>query len=703
MSKPVRSLVTLALLALAPATPCSALEDLLVEALEPGAADRLVRIGGRCPTFHWGVQESASVVAFDLQILQVESGDVDLSTREVHRRLVPAVARMWTPDLSECLVADAVYGWRIRAVAPDETPGDWSVVRYFELTDDLTAAQLDRVLAFVRDSVETDRAPTPTAVGPLGRDATVEPSATLAPLDSTQFASSINVGASAVGLRAVGESDSQSIGVVGVTESELDGSVGLVGEAVGLGGAIVGVAGLAASPTGVAGVFDNLAAGQVLSGRSAGVEVFAVGGAGDVAAASFAGDGAALANVDAETLDGLDSTDFMPADADDWVDTTGDTMTGDLIMQGADVDLGTGDGAIRRGPDLFAHNRGSGSAALGRQALNPTATGEGNTAVGDRALSALTSGFSNTAIGRDALRDNLIGVHNTGVGDSVLRNNIATGNTAVGAFAMQGNDNGFANTAVGATALNANVSGSSNVAVGSVAMFSNTSGFSNTAVGADALQTNGQGSYNTAIGEDALRSNTTGSSNTALGSDALRNSNGSGNVAIGAQAGGLLTTGSDNVMIASAGDAADSATIRIGDADQTRAFVAGIRGVTTAANDALPVLIDSNGQLGTLSSSARYKSDVSDIADGSAALHRLRPVSFRYLAHGSRGPAQFGLIAEEVAEVFPELVVFDDEGRPQGVRYQSLEALLLNELQKLARRLRDLEGRLSGADVGRSD
>ena len=195
--------------------------------------------------------------------------------------------------------------------------------------------------------------------------------------------------------------------------------------------------------------------------------------------------------------------------------------------------------------------------------------------------------------------------------------------------------------------------------------------------------------YNTASGHIALKSNTTGHHNTASGNWALQanttgysghrqrkplalqhNTTGDRNIALGKDAGKLLTIGHDNIMIGHEGVADEGATTRIGSA-QTRAFIAGIRGKTTGTNDAIAVLIDSNGQLGTVSSSGRFKEDVAPMAEKSAALTALRPVTFRYKKafEGGEKPIQFGLIAEEVAEVFPELVVFGEDGQPETVKY----------------------------------
>jgi hypothetical protein len=234
-------------------------------------------------------------------------------------------------------------------------------------------------------------------------------------------------------------------------------------------------------------------------------------------------------------------------------------------------------------------------------------------------------------------------------------------------------------------------SGTSNTAVGGIALRSNTSGYSNTAVGYFALGGNTTGLQNTAMGQAALQSTTTGGGNTAVGFGALdENSTGQLNTALGYQAGATcfsLGTGSFNIYIGpvSCGPS-DNGVVRIGDpVKQTTAFIAGIRGVTTASNNAIPVYIDSNGQLGTVSSSRRFKKDIQDMGDATADLMRLRPVTYRYkqpFADGSE-PIQYGLIAEEVAEVYPDLVAHSADGQIETVKYQVLDSMLLNEVQRL--------------------
>ena len=234
-----------------------------------------------------------------------------------------------------------------------------------------------------------------------------------------------------------------------------------------------------------------------------------------------------------------------------------------------------------------------------------------------------------------------------------------------------------------------NTAGSS-VAVGFQALWRNTTGGGNTALGTQALWFNTTGAGNTAIGIGSLVLNTMGLQNTATGTPALqKNTTGERNVAIGSLAGQNQTTGSDNIYITNQGVAGESGTIRIGidgagNNTQQKAFIAGVRSVSTGQFNAIDVVIDSNGQLGTVSSSRRYKEDIHDMAEASGGLLQLRPVTFRYKqasADGSK-PRQYGLIAEEVAEVYPDLVVYNADGEVEAVQYRKLITMVLNELQK---------------------
>jgi hypothetical protein len=315
-------------------------------------------------------------------------------------------------------------------------------------------------------------------------------------------------------------------------------------------------------------------------------------------------------------------------------------------------------------------------------------TGTVNTAVGYGALFENTNGSYNTATGYEALGLNKTANGNAAFGYAALGSNTAADNTAIGSGAMQQNTAGTANTASGYQALYTNTTTDYNTASGYQALYSN-NGSSNTASGAYALSLNSTGNGNTASGVNALYANKTGNENTASGQGALKsNTTGSSNIAIGFQAGVNLTTGSSNIDIGSLGVAGESGVIRIGATSgataQSTAYVAGIYGVTTT-NTGTEVFVDSSGQLGTVSSSIRYKEDIQPMASASERLLTLRPVKFRYKKANASGekPIQYGLIAEEVAEVYPELVVRDaTTGRIDGVRYDELAPMLLNEVQQ---------------------
>jgi hypothetical protein len=245
------------------------------------------------------------------------------------------------------------------------------------------------------------------------------------------------------------------------------------------------------------------------------------------------------------------------------------------------------------------------------------------------------------------------------------------------------------NIGLGSLALQSNTTGTSNTAIGYSTLFDDQDGSYNTAVGGSASSSNISGNYNTSIGSSALF-NSTGSDNTAVGYAALINTTGTANISVGFEAGQNVTSGSNNIEIGHVGVSSDNGIIRIGTpGTQSAFFAAGIRGMTTGANNAIPVVIDSNGQLGTVSSSRRFKEDIHDMGDVTRGLMRLRPVTFRYkkpFADGSK-PVQYGLIAEEVAEVYPELVAHSADGQIETVKYQVLDSMLLNEMQRQQREI----------------
>src|SRR3984885_12979298 len=315
-----------------------------------------------------------------------------------------------------------------------------------------------------------------------------------------------------------------------------------------------------------------------------------------------------------------------------------------------------------------------GAGALG----GPAATSGGieNTAARYDALKANTSGNFNTALGDDALASNTTGSENTACGGSALADGASGSDNAALGFQALHSNTGNDNTATGANALFLNTSGTNNTASGYEALFANTTGNNNSASGLQALQSNDSGSQNTASGYFALQNNTTGS----------------GNIAVGFQAGMDLTTGSHNIDIGNKGVAAESGTIRIGtDATQKTTFIAGIFGTSVTGS---AVVVTSTGKLGVTASSERYKTAIAPMGSDTAKLQQLRPVSFK-LKSDATGTRQYGLIAEEVAKVYPELVIRDDKGRIYGVRYDELAPILLNEVQQQAAQLRSVQQQLT--------
>jgi hypothetical protein len=349
--------------------------------------------------------------------------------------------------------------------------------------------------------------------------------------------------------------------------------------------------------------------------------------------------------------------------------------------------------------------------AVGDNALFNLTSGVWNVGVGEKALFNDTDGNQNTATGYQALFNNVSGDKSTATGSQALYNNttgndnVATGfrtlytntsgnrNTGVGYRTLTFN-NGDDNTAIGWNSLYSNTTGIGNTAEGGDALFSNTTGGGNTAIGYQALQDNTMGNANIAVGFQALQHGTGGNLNIAIGGTTLFNTTGGNNIALGTSAGSALTSGNSNIDIANAGVAGESGTIRIGSGHQHRTFIAGIRAVTTGNMNAIPVLIDSVGQLGTVSSSKRFKKEIKPMNSTSEAILALKPVTFYYKSDYTNTP-QFGLIAEEVAAVNPELVVRDEKGDIYTVRYDAVNAMLLNEFLKEHRTVQEMKSTLA--------
>jgi hypothetical protein len=322
-----------------------------------------------------------------------------------------------------------------------------------------------------------------------------------------------------------------------------------------------------------------------------------------------------------------------------------------------------------------------------------------NTAEGQNALFSLntSTGLANTAVGWFSLKSDVNGSFNTGIGAGTLLLNVGdtstgdgTENTATGAGALLSNTTGHQNTADGAFALFGNTTGYYNTATGGQALFNNTTAYANTAIGFQALNLNTTGNYNMASGVRALFSNTAGDFNTAIGYDALNNNTGANNVALGSGAGNNATTGNNNVYIGAG---------MLGVAGESNAcYITSIFGQTSV--NGVPVYINSDNKLGTATSSRRFKEDIKSMDKASEAVLALKPVTFRYKKEiDPTGRSQFGLVAEEVEKVNPDLVVRDREGKTYSVRYDQVNAMLLNEFLKEHKKVEKLEATLKAVNA----
>jgi hypothetical protein len=323
------------------------------------------------------------------------------------------------------------------------------------------------------------------------------------------------------------------------------------------------------------------------------------------------------------------------------------------------------------------------------------------------AISQRDLGARGTAFGTSALAGNLTGTDNTALGYfSLFTNSSGNGNTAVGSNVLYHLTKGMGNTGLGVEALNSQYEGNMNTAIGMQTLRATTNGVQNTAVGAWALRANSTGHNNTAIGIGALRADLGGNYNTAIGHGA----------------GAVLTNGTNNLYVSNWGISTESNTIRIGTINgntpigaapvHTRTFLAGIKGVPVSGDQ---VLVTADGQLGVKVSSLRYKEDIQDMGEGSRGLYKLRPVTFRYKHNilPENSSREYGLIAEEVAVVYPDLVGRDREGQILTVQYHEMVPLLLNEVQEQhrlnqlrsrqieiqERRIEELESRLAKLEI----
>jgi hypothetical protein len=422
----------------------------------------------------------------------------------------------------------------------------------------------------------------------------------------------------------------------------------------------------------------------------------------------------------AECTQSCEEVDFfgMPANAIFWgTDSGGGEGRAEVGIGRSALKDDTGYRNVAIGDYVMSsNNNGSDQVGVGAYALIGNTIGSNNTAVGSGTLYANTTGNNNTAIGDGALGFNTQGSENTATGAFALLYSTGNGNTATGYLALNGSFDPFStgkgntatghltlcnfttgsnNTATGREALMNNTSGSLNTAIGDGSLHNNTTANYNTAVGSKALHKNTTGVRNTAVGDQGLFKNTTGFDNTAMGGGALiNNSTGFHNIAVGINAGTNLTTGAYNIDIGNDGVAAEANTIRIGKrGEQTNAYIVGINGVTVAGG--IGVLVDSSGHLGTSTSSARFKENIQPMDKASEAIRALQPVTFRYKKElDPKGILQFGLVAEQVEKVNPDLVARDDKGKPYSVRYEAVNAMLLNEFLKEHRRNEQQQGQI---------
>jgi hypothetical protein len=376
--------------------------------------------------------------------------------------------------------------------------------------------------------------------------------------------------------------------------------------------------------------------------------------------------------------------------------------------------------------------------AEGQNALKSLTTGSGNTGIGWVSLFNATTASFNTGVGAGTLALNTADENTATGAGALLLNTNGIGNTATGAFALLHNDTGNGNTATGLNALVSNTNGGFNTATGDAALQNNTTGSDNTAHGAGALESN-TGSENTAMGSGALLFNTTGNGSTATGFQALLNNtvangntaygyqalsnnagsavtasfntaigyraltsqtSGVGNIALGVTAGDQITTGDENIDIGNGGQFSDSRTIRIGQ-DQLATYIAAISGVNEGGSGILPVYINNLGRLGTQppACSRRFKHTIRPMDNASEGILALKPVAFHYKDDATNTP-QFGLIAEDVAEVNPDLVMCDENGEIYTVRYEAVNAMLLNEFLKEHATVQELKKEIAALKSG---
>ncbi len=500
----------------------------------------------------------------------------------------------------------------------------------------------------------------------------------------------------------VSSSTGATVGVKGNSTSTA--GTGVRGTNTATTGATTGVSGYVASAGGIAGAFNNAAGGKILSGQNNAVEQHCVDGSGNV---KFGGNLATLSvgsaaddnlflgvGAGASNVAGSGKSNVFSGYHAGYANTAGYDNTFSGYGAGYSNTMGLYN-TFSGSEAGLSNTAGSENTFNGYQAGYQNTTGAQNAFFGTEAGASNTTGSYNNFSGYQAGFSNTLGAYNTFSGYQAGYSN--TGgfeNTFNGYQAGYQNTTGAQNAFFGREAGGSNTTGSTNVFSGYYAGYSNTTGSANTFSGYYAGFFNAAGSSNTFSGYEAGYSNTTGAYNTFYGYEAGGfNTAGGGNTFIGDYAGFNNTSGSNNVYIANGGPSSgtESNTIRIGTQGtgyhQTAAYIAGIYGSTVDSNG-IPVYVDDNGQLGTVVSSRRFKEQIADMGDSTSALMELRPVTFLYKPEYAKGDRtlQYGLIAEEVAQVYPELVAYDNDGQPYTVRYQYLTPMLLNEAQKQYRR-----------------
>ena len=592
-------------------------------AVAPGSAGSGSAVAQSCPTFLWS--GSVDAAGYELAIYRVQpDGGLEIE-RQVQ---IEGDARGWTPAADHCLGAGSRYAWAVRAVGAGGE-GPWSEAVVFSVpeapSDDEVRRALEVLRRHERQRSDPEVVPRSMLTGPVQ-----EPPAS--PQDRVPMPDGL------IRLQPLSAPTQPATPSAPTITAPASFSLALDGD-IDLGGA----------------VFKN---GQPFIHNDGG---------------STYGNTA----VGSQALESVVPGSLYPN-----FGGSSNTAVGQSAL--TNITYGKGNTALGKSA-LEANIDGNYSTAVGFRALSQSSGANSNTAIGSEALANNTSGWGNTATGLRALANNTTGTHNSANGHIALRfNDAGSHNTASGFAALLFNESGSKNSALGYYALKSNVDADGSTAVGYYALRDNEASL-NTAVGFQALLENTTGYRNTAVGVSAMLKNAEGSFNTALGIKALySNVSGSGNTAIGTAAGYNWTTGVSNIAVGngSSGSSGDTGTIRIGGGNhQTATFIEGISGTAVSG---VNVLITAGDQLGVATSSARFKDDIRPLKNPDR-LQDLRPVSFRYkpelLGHGDT-PLEYGLVAEEVARVFPELVVNDADGKPYTVRYQLLTPLLLAEIQR---------------------